>query len=58
MKNHSKSIGLFQKSGSGLYSQMLMEILIFVSIPTFAALTILLIFLAYTTEEISFSPKK
>ena len=57
MKNHSKSIGLFQKSGSGLYSQMLMEILIFVSIPTFAALTILLIFLAYTTEEISFSPK-
>ncbi len=57
MKTHLHSTGLFGKTRNGLYSQMLTEILIFVSIPTFVALMLFMIFLAYTTEDISFSLK-
>ncbi len=46
----SKDFNFLGSSTNGLYYQMLMEILIFVSLPVFAALAVFLGFLAYTNH--------
>ena len=55
MENPLKETSLFEKTRSGLYYQMLMEILIFVSIPIFAALVAFLALLTYTARDLELS---
>ncbi len=55
MPSPSKGTGFFEKTRNGLYYQMLMEILIFVSIPVVAALVVLLVFLIDTSDHYSIS---